>query len=141
MADSAASTASIASSSDSSGTSLDASFDLVIIGSGPGGYPAAIRASQLGMTVAVVEREELGGVTHIERGRRIRRRQPDQNPCAEFLTTLTTLLVVVTLFLRGGEVLNTFALCLIIGFIAGTYSTIFIASPLVLAWENRGRKK
>ncbi len=52
------------------------------------------------------------------------------------LTTITTLLVVVTLFLRGGEVLNTFALCLIIGFIAGTYSTIFIASPLVLAWEN-----
>ncbi|MCK4882118.1 MAG: protein translocase subunit SecF, partial [Candidatus Omnitrophica bacterium] len=52
------------------------------------------------------------------------------------LTTITTLLVVVTLFLRGGEVLNTFALCLIIGFISGTYSTIFIASPLVLAWEN-----
>jgi len=57
------------------------------------------------------------------------------------LTTVTTLLVVITLFLRGGEVLNTFALCLIIGFIAGTYSTIFIASPLVLAWESRGKKK
>ncbi len=53
------------------------------------------------------------------------------------LTTITTLLVVVTLFLKGGEVLNTFALCLIIGFIAGTYSTVFIASPLVLAWEKR----
>ena len=37
-------------------------FDLVIIGSGPGGYPAAIRASQLGMNVAIVERENLGGV-------------------------------------------------------------------------------
>ncbi|MCK5082672.1 MAG: protein translocase subunit SecD [Candidatus Omnitrophica bacterium] len=57
------------------------------------------------------------------------------------LTTITTLLVVITLFLRGGEVLNTFALCLIIGFIAGTYSTIFIASPLVLAWESKGDKK
>ena len=56
------------------------------------------------------------------------------------LTTITTLLVVVTLFLRGGEVLNTFALCLIIGFIAGTYSTIFIASPLVLAWEGKKSK-
>jgi len=53
------------------------------------------------------------------------------------LTTITTLLVVVTLFLIGGEVLNTFALCLMIGFIAGTYSTIFIASPLVLAWEKK----
>jgi len=37
-------------------------FDLVILGSGPGGYVAAIRASQLGMKVAIVEREKLGGV-------------------------------------------------------------------------------
>ena len=38
------------------------SYDLIVIGSGPGGYVAAIRASQLGMKVAVVEREELGGI-------------------------------------------------------------------------------
>ena len=56
------------------------------------------------------------------------------------LTTVTTLMVVITLFLRGGEVLNSFALCLIIGFVAGTYSTIFIASPLVLAWEKKKKK-
>ena len=37
-------------------------FDLIVIGSGPGGYPAAIRASQLGMKVAVVEKESLGGI-------------------------------------------------------------------------------
>lgn len=37
-------------------------YDLIVIGSGPGGYVAAIRASQLGMKVAVVERTELGGV-------------------------------------------------------------------------------
>lgn len=37
-------------------------FDLVIVGSGPGGYVAAIRASQLGMNVGIVERENLGGV-------------------------------------------------------------------------------
>lgn len=37
-------------------------FDLIVIGSGPGGYVAAIRASQLGMNVAVVEKESLGGV-------------------------------------------------------------------------------
>ncbi|MFM2156776.1 MAG: Dihydrolipoyl dehydrogenase [Bacteroidota bacterium] len=37
-------------------------YDLVVIGSGPGGYVAAIRASQLGMKVAVVEKESLGGV-------------------------------------------------------------------------------
>ncbi|MEX1188892.1 MAG: dihydrolipoyl dehydrogenase [Bacteroidia bacterium] len=37
-------------------------YDLIILGSGPGGYVAAIRASQLGLKVAVVEREELGGI-------------------------------------------------------------------------------
>ena len=36
--------------------------DLAIIGSGPGGYVAAIRASQLGMKVVIVERDALGGV-------------------------------------------------------------------------------
>lgn len=38
------------------------SYDLIVIGSGPGGYVAAIRASQLGMKVAVVEKSELGGI-------------------------------------------------------------------------------
>src|SRR3982750_3108130 len=38
------------------------SFDVIIIGSGPGGYVTAIRASQPGMKVAIVEREALGGI-------------------------------------------------------------------------------
>ena len=38
------------------------SFDIVVIGGGPGGYVAAIRASQLGKSVAVIEREHLGGI-------------------------------------------------------------------------------
>ena len=37
-------------------------FDLAVVGSGPGGYVAAIRAAQLGMRVAIVEQEKLGGV-------------------------------------------------------------------------------
>ena len=37
-------------------------FDIIIIGSGPGGYVTAIRASQLGFKVAIVEKESLGGV-------------------------------------------------------------------------------
>src|SRR5580698_2129555 len=37
-------------------------YDLVVIGSGPGGYTAAIRAAQLGMKTAIVERELLGGI-------------------------------------------------------------------------------
>ncbi|NCG29402.1 MAG: FAD-dependent oxidoreductase, partial [Bacteroidetes bacterium] len=37
-------------------------FDLILLGSGPGGYVAAIRASQLGLKTAIVERESLGGI-------------------------------------------------------------------------------
>ena len=40
----------------------DTAFDLVVIGAGPGGYVAAIRAAQLGMKTAIVERENLGGI-------------------------------------------------------------------------------
>ena len=40
----------------------DKSFDVIVIGSGPGGYVAAIRAAQLGMNVAIIERENLGGI-------------------------------------------------------------------------------
>src|SRR6187401_320699 len=40
----------------------DQTFDLIVIGGGPGGYVAAIRAAQLGMKAAVVEREHLGGI-------------------------------------------------------------------------------
>jgi dihydrolipoamide dehydrogenase len=41
---------------------LNMSYDVIVLGSGPGGYPAAIRASQLGKKVAIVERESLGGI-------------------------------------------------------------------------------
>ena len=37
-------------------------FDIIIIGSGPGGYVAAIRASQLGLKTAIIEKESLGGI-------------------------------------------------------------------------------
>ena len=40
----------------------DSNFDVIIIGSGPGGYVTAIRAAQLGLKVAIVEREHLGGI-------------------------------------------------------------------------------
>ena len=37
-------------------------FDVIVLGSGPGGYVAAIRASQLGMKTAIIEKESLGGI-------------------------------------------------------------------------------
>ncbi len=56
-------------------------------------------------------------------------------------TSLTTLLVVGTLFFFGGEVLRTFALALILGVIIGTYSSVFVASPIVVEWEARSPRR
>jgi len=52
------------------------------------------------------------------------------------LTTFMTTLSAVALFLFGGEVLNTFAFVLIRGFLFGTYSTVWIVSPLFLWWQG-----
>ncbi|MCH8090607.1 MAG: FAD-dependent oxidoreductase, partial [Chloroflexi bacterium] len=41
---------------------MESNYDLVVIGSGPGGYVAAIRAGQLGLKTAIIEKEALGGV-------------------------------------------------------------------------------
>jgi len=54
------------------------------------------------------------------------------------VTSGTTLIVVLVLYFFGGEVLRTFSLALIIGIVIGTYSTIFVASPIVTDW--RGKK-
>ncbi|HZI67424.1 MAG TPA: protein translocase subunit SecF [Thermoanaerobaculia bacterium] len=58
------------------------------------------------------------------------------------LTAGATLLVCVALFFLGGEVLNTFALTLIIGIVIGTYSSIYVAAAIVVIWKNlrSGRK-
>lgn len=53
------------------------------------------------------------------------------------LTSGTTLLTVVVLFLFGGPGLRNFALTLIIGIVVGTYSSIFVASPIVLWWSRK----
>ena len=51
-----------ASTSPASDASASEKFDLVVIGSGPGGYVAAIRAGQLGLNAAVIEQDKIGGV-------------------------------------------------------------------------------
>jgi len=52
------------------------------------------------------------------------------------LTSFTVALVVAVLFILGGAVIHDFAFALLIGVIFGTYSSVCIASPVVLAWEN-----
>ena len=53
------------------------------------------------------------------------------------VTSITTLLVVVILYIYGGDVLKPFSLALIIGIIIGTYSSLFVASPVMLFLEKR----
>jgi preprotein translocase subunit SecF len=57
------------------------------------------------------------------------------------LTSLTTLFVVVTLFVLGGGIIHDFAFALIIGVVVGTYSSVFVASPILLAWQAKQGKK
>jgi preprotein translocase subunit SecF len=57
------------------------------------------------------------------------------------LTSGTTLLVVVALFFRGGEIIHDFSFALIVGVVVGTYSSIFIASVFLVYWENRTIRK
>ena len=53
------------------------------------------------------------------------------------LTSLTTLFVVVALFLLGGGIIHDFAFALIVGVLIGTYSSIFVASSILLLWQGR----
>jgi len=52
------------------------------------------------------------------------------------LTSLTTLVVVVALFVLGGGIIHDFAFALIVGIVVGTYSSVYVASPVLLVWQQ-----
>ncbi len=56
------------------------------------------------------------------------------------LTSGTTLIVVAALFFFGGGIIHDFAFALLIGIIVGTYSSIYVASPILLAWQRSQKK-
>lgn len=75
-------------------------------------------------------------------------RSINQTLSRTFITSGTTLMVVLSLYFFGGDVINTFAFVLLIGIIVGTYSSIFVASPVALSmhrmlatYRNNKRKK
>ena len=72
-------------------------------------------------------------------------RSVNQTLSRTVLTSGLTLLTALSLYLFGGEVLNGFAFGLVVGIIVGTYSSIFVASPILIFWqsfmESRKRKK
>ena len=53
------------------------------------------------------------------------------------MTSLTTLIVVLFLFFMGGEVLRDFSFALLVGVLVGTYSSIFVASPILVEWYSK----
>jgi SecD/SecF fusion protein len=53
------------------------------------------------------------------------------------LTTGVTMLAVIALLVFGGEVLNNFSFCIFVGFLTGVYSTVYIASPMVISWHAK----
>ncbi len=56
------------------------------------------------------------------------------------ITSSTVFLVVVALFFFGGVVLRDFALAMILGVLVGTYSSVFVASPIVFAWRKEAKR-
>ncbi|MEA3543985.1 MAG: protein translocase subunit SecF, partial [Thermodesulfobacteriota bacterium] len=53
------------------------------------------------------------------------------------LTSGTTLMVVLALFILGGGVIHNFAFAMLIGVLIGTYSSVFVASPVLIFWQEK----
>lgn len=57
------------------------------------------------------------------------------------LTALTTLFVVIALLILGGGIIHDFAFAMTVGIVVGTYSSVYVASPILIAWQERARKR
>jgi preprotein translocase subunit SecF len=75
----------------------------------------------------LLRRESLGNLINIS---------VNQTLSRTVLTSGLTLLTALSLFLFGGQVLSGFSFALVVGIIIGTYSSIYIASPILLFWQN-----
>ena len=85
-------------------------------------------------------RENLKKMTR-ERLRNIVNKSINQTLSRTCITAGTTLMVIIALFFLGGGVIHDFAFTLLVGICIGTYSSIFIASPLLIVWERLFPKK
>lgn len=80
----------------------------------------------------ILRREKLGSLIN---------KSINQTLSRTILTSGLTFLTVLALFVFGGEVLHGFALALVIGIIIGTYSSIFVASPILVFWQDFSEKR
>ncbi|MDE0089606.1 MAG: protein translocase subunit SecF [Candidatus Poribacteria bacterium] len=94
-------------------------------------------------TIVVFDRirengQSLKGVDYVE----VLNRSINQSLSRTVITSITTLFVVIVIFVLSspGEEINTFALALIVGVLIGTYSSVFIASPILHIWQRREQK-
>ncbi len=82
-------------------------------------------------------RENIKGETSIDKLPGLFNKSINQTLSRTLLTSVTTLIVLFSLYFLGGDIIHHFAFAMIIGILVGTYSSIFVASPLVLAVRCR----
>jgi preprotein translocase subunit SecF len=98
----------------------------------------AIIGYSLNDTIIVYDRiRENLGKHHKESFSFIVNRSINETLSRTLLTSGTTLLVVLALFVLGGGVIHNFAFAMLVGILVGTYSSIFVASPILIYWEER----
>lgn len=86
-------------------------------------------------------RENLARFHEVDEFQEIVERSVNQSLTRSINTALTTLLVLGAIFFFGGQTIRDFVLALIIGIVFGTYSSIFLASPLLVVWERLKKKR
>lgn len=98
----------------------------------------AIIGYSLNDTIIVYDRiRENLGKHHKESFPFIVNRSINETLSRTLLTSGTTLLVVLALFLLGGGVIHNFAFAMLVGVLIGTYSSIFVASPVLILWQQK----
>ena len=98
----------------------------------------AIIGYSLNDTIIVYDRiRENSGKYHKESFSFIVNRSINETLSRTLLTSGTTLLVVLALFVLGGGVIHNFAFAMLIGVLVGTYSSIFVASPVLIFWQEK----
>ena len=102
----------------------------------------AIIGYSLNDTIIVYDRiRENMGKHHKESFPFIINRSINETLSRTLLTSGTTLLVVVALFILGGGVIHNFAFAMLVGVVVGTYSSIFVASPILIFWQQKKDSK
>ncbi len=102
----------------------------------------AIIGYSLNDTIIVYDRiRENKGKYHKETFPYIINRSINETLSRTLLTSGTTLLVVLALFILGGGVIHNFAFAMLVGVLVGTYSSIFVASPILIFWDENKAKK